>query len=740
MKGAADWRFLILDILTQPAGQAAVVPRKRQRTQKQSAPRKRGRLADFVMLPVDVFTVIASYLAPLDILSLARSNKFFRTLLMTKSSRNIWLNSMKNVKGLPPCPSGVSEPQYVALLFTNMCTACGTLSRGQVDEILLVRFCTACKNEEIMKLHELPEELHELVPYSTRTMGFYDDFPELHRFIGVALRDEANAIWERYNELIEDEDETLFKAWAEQQKRRVAVRRKSEALSSPLHRQHAGELSKFLNALDAKRGDEKRELLKTRRAQVKERLLALGWEAGDLKFNPYSDGAREWHELVEMPKQPKPLTDRIWKNLYAKLQPLLEVNREERLEQERLKRKVHRRNCLDAFLRKIERQEPPLIKVKPRPFSAWYLGSFYRPLFQRDVFPFARDALELPFVQALNDEDEDLSVEDFRRGLEEHRSEVGTYIVEWRDETRARLVDLLRDQNREYTELLQPPKNTDPDVFAKLSDDQKLLLRADSLFYVDQAHPSTARRPYPYDKALRIAYTNYAKYPAEPWELEGDPEPELTDLDLIHRHAAAQEVARDLLEDLGRPNASFVEVNQLHYICERCHDKKPKEWTGIIEHYLEQKQIYAKVEKHSFALAQEGIIYNNVHGPGDKPLVRLSKPNNSPGVQVQVRKCSLCAKKPIVQSIVVSQEKLYKHLLEVHGVTEPKLGVHYHVPGSISIWDQPGTGYDYEDEAETEIEEVEADNEPEKEEEMEGQYGYGGYGSDEEEDGSEDSE
>ncbi|CAE6474566.1 unnamed protein product [Rhizoctonia solani] len=85
-------------------GEAAAPARKRQRTQKKSVPRKRGRLSDFMTLPIEIFNLclaqIASYLEPLDILSLARSNKFFRNLFMTKSSRNTWLNAMKNAKGL----------------------------------------------------------------------------------------------------------------------------------------------------------------------------------------------------------------------------------------------------------------------------------------------------------------------------------------------------------------------------------------------------------------------------------------------------------------------------------------------------------------------------------------------------------------------------------------------------------------------------------------------------------------
>ncbi|CAE6448141.1 hypothetical protein ACGC1H_001101 [Rhizoctonia solani] len=683
---------------------AAAPPRKRQRTQKQPAQRKRGQLADFMNLPTDVFNLIASHLLPIDILSLARSNKFFRSLLMTKSSRVTWLNAMKNVEGLPSCPSNVSEPGYVALLFTNVCSLCGILSRSQVDEFLLVRLCAACKRSELMKFHEIPEELHELVDYSAK--AFIEDIPEIRRLVGVAIRDEVYMVWKKYNELAKAGDKKAFKSWVAQRKQRTASRR-----------EWAGELAKFFDTIEKKRAEEKEELVRTREAQIKEKLLALGWEAGDLEFHPYADGIQQWHELVEMPKQPRPLTDRVWKNLYNQLKPILEVNCEQRLEGERSKRHSDRRDRLETFLYRVKRKEPLLLKVKPRQSGPATHRWMSRPVAQRDVFPFVQDALELPFIQAMNEED--LSVEAFKQGLEEHQGEIEKFIAEWRDQTRTYLVDLIQEEDMEYAELLQPPRNMDSDAFARLSDDQKLLLRADSLFYVDEPYSNpSVKRVYNYEMALRTAYPMSPEYPAEPWELEceSDYESDSPDLDIIHRHAAAQEVARDLLEDLGKSNASWVEVDQLKYSCERCHDRIPMEWTKMIEHYLKHKQIWARVEKHASVLVQQGITYNNVHDPAfynNKPLIRPCKRTNSSSVMGPVRKCRLCVHKLISQDVILSPPKLDKHLLKVHGFSRPKLDVHYHVPsGTFGL--PPGHGYEHE-EPEEDNEEVEADNAPDPE-------------------------
>ncbi|CUA68369.1 Receptor-type tyrosine-protein phosphatase T [Rhizoctonia solani] len=723
-------------------GSTKAPPRKRQRTEKKLTRRKQGRLADFMNLPTDVFIMIASYLLPLDILSLARSNKFFNNLLMTKSSKSIWSNAMKNIPGLPPCPAELNEPQYVALLFTNVCSMCGSLSRSPVDEMLLVRLCAVCKRDELMFLRELPKEVHELVHYSVKS-SLGETFPEMIQYLAVAVRGEAEAVLDKFNDLVDDEDGEAFRAWVAQRKRHTAKRRK-----------WAAELVNYLATLEAQRADEKKELIETREAQIKERLLKLGWEPDDLKFHPYADGIQQWHELVENPKQPRPLTDRgkypistllliltlslVWKNLYVKLEPLLEANRESRLEKECANRQIYRRNALDNLLLRIKHKNPVLLKVKPRKSKPLYSYYDSRPVAQRDVFPFVQDALELPFIKEMNEDD--VSVDEFRKALDEHQSEIETFVAEWQDQTRTHLVDLIRAEDKKYPELLQPPKNMDPEAFARLSDDQKLLLRADSLFYVDGgSFNSSIKSVYGYEKALRVMYPRCTDEPLEPWD-PCEPEEdvlEVPDLDMIHRYPAAQKVARELLADLGKPNASFVEINQVLYSCERCHEKEPKEWTSMIAHYLEQNQISAKVERHPTPPDEYKLVYNNVHARGfytDRPMIRPVKQNETSQTEVPVRKCKLCMKQPVSRSVTLSAEKMNKHLLEIHWVTRPELNEHYCIPASRALYGaQPGYGYE-RSKPQLDDEEVEADNNLEEEIEVRVVYYQSAFEDDEDED------
>lgn len=102
-----------------------------------SPPSWAGYLRDIRTLPLDVLvevcvpaslpdpfiesTQILSHLNPVDLLSLARSTRDFRTLLMSKDSAFIWSAARGNIIGLPPCPTFLSEPAYANLVFNPDC-------------------------------------------------------------------------------------------------------------------------------------------------------------------------------------------------------------------------------------------------------------------------------------------------------------------------------------------------------------------------------------------------------------------------------------------------------------------------------------------------------------------------------------------------------------------------------------------------------------------------------------------
>ena len=49
------------------------------------------------------------------------TNKEFRRVLTSRSTRNIWKAALESVEGLPPCPSHMNEIEYSTALFHVAC-------------------------------------------------------------------------------------------------------------------------------------------------------------------------------------------------------------------------------------------------------------------------------------------------------------------------------------------------------------------------------------------------------------------------------------------------------------------------------------------------------------------------------------------------------------------------------------------------------------------------------------------
>ncbi|KAI0338131.1 hypothetical protein BDW22DRAFT_813003 [Trametopsis cervina] len=125
------------------------LPAKRKRTRKGP---NHGKLARLIMntVPAEVFLEIMSYLLPSDLLHLSRVSKWFRTILMSRSSSRMWVAARMNIDGLPAPPQVVSEPKYAALFFERMCFECGRSGSQRVSFALGIRYCTTCWDERII--------------------------------------------------------------------------------------------------------------------------------------------------------------------------------------------------------------------------------------------------------------------------------------------------------------------------------------------------------------------------------------------------------------------------------------------------------------------------------------------------------------------------------------------------------------------------------------------------------------
>ncbi|KZT08431.1 uncharacterized protein LAESUDRAFT_723952 [Laetiporus sulphureus 93-53] len=106
---------------------------------------KRGGLKDMPNMPLDVLFEIFCHLHPRDLLNLARTDKSFRSTLMSRNAAPLWKAARLNVEGLPDCPAHLSEPAYANLVFFVHCHNC---LKSNIPTILWefsARLCSGCK-------------------------------------------------------------------------------------------------------------------------------------------------------------------------------------------------------------------------------------------------------------------------------------------------------------------------------------------------------------------------------------------------------------------------------------------------------------------------------------------------------------------------------------------------------------------------------------------------------------------
>ncbi|CAE6452406.1 unnamed protein product [Rhizoctonia solani] len=682
-------------------------PRKRQRTsikperaqtRKKQVRGKQGGLAGLVNMPIDIFTEITAHLPPIDIISLSRANKFFRKLLMDRSAIHIWHTSMRNVRGLPPCPSDLSEPHYLALLFSKHCTMCGQAVRCRMDEILRVRLCVPCREEHLLALDNLQWELRRLVHHSGKIVPSKRRWgPESEH----TLKEEAREVEQKYQELKDANDPSALTEW-ELQTRSVVEKRLEEATA----------IRDFLDIIENDREHEIRDMKRERRRNIEDRLIKLGWTKEDMQFSFMSPKRKEWYSLVE---QAKPLTERIWSNIQPKLIPILEYNREARLKKELSDRQSARRMGLVQLLNDIKKNQAPILDISVRapthiqgsstselsgdssaagPSNSAELQSENAPQSTpasggsdsvaeppahtvfRDIFPDIVDALEWPMVKALHEAD--TSVSQMIQSFAEHKSEIEASIVDWKVDIHARMAEMLRKDEDVGGESLTSHlivRKDDSDPFQNLSDDLKLLLRADSLFTSTQ--PNTQKNMITsYDMAIAKSGYRFAfrdGMMSRPYK----PPVELT---RIRVYTEARRAARIILASMGLENACAAELRSVGrvYACARCHDSGLKTWEELVSHFVEAKEVVARVHEHADKLEALELTYRDVHDPEaflERPLVKYT-PEQS-GVVIPIRTCSICSKDPIIHDVRGTEAKIIEHLQDVHDIAEPKFGTHY---------------------------------------------------------------
>ncbi|CAE6358917.1 unnamed protein product [Rhizoctonia solani] len=515
-------------------------PRKRQRaastkevTRKKQRRSKQGDLAGLINMPIEILAEVASHLHAADILSLARSSRLLRNLLMNRSAVYIWHRAMRNVKDLPPCPPEISEPYYVSLLFSRTCSACGVMTRVHIEPLLLVRLCTPCQCTYLIPLSNVPTELSLLALHSININRARPNPYKAH-----APHDYLRQLLAEYEEKKRSNDVNALQAWKDE-KLAILERRNDLARS----------IIEFLETVRSDRAQEARETGYSRESAIISRMKQIGWSEEDLGFTPYSPIWERWRHLVEAPR---PLTDHVWARIGPKLISLLEENREYRLTMESGNRRNMRHFLLYDLLTDIYTKGYSAITLKARnPIAQFATIDFTH----RGPFPSLNHAFNWPIVRTLYGTD--FTEEEMIGELDKHRDEIEALVAEWVGRIQTHFVNQLCKGYMNQAEPLRPAITMhDIGQPANIPDHLKYLLRADSFFCRIPSHPS-GWPPEPLSYDTFIATAGLGKFHSKDAYPELWPAPKL---DNIVWYPSAHCIAQELLFSMGRLDATYLEM------------------------------------------------------------------------------------------------------------------------------------------------------------------------------------
>ncbi|KAF8750545.1 hypothetical protein RHS01_09243 [Rhizoctonia solani] len=513
-------------------GQKQRQPSKRARTNE---PKKRikgrqGGLQGIMKMPIEIFMEIAPYVNPGDLIALIRTNKFFRAMLLTRSAALIWQCALSNVPGLPPCPSGMVEPQYAALIFTKNCTASRLEFESKKSQTRTYK-CDSARPAGKQNFKNSKSYIRAIKQSFLTRIKRFGRWHSKNPVYQLRAHKEYERVRDEYTR---NGDKKGLSEWERQQQTAWNIRR-----------EEGDKLLSYINSTAVSRSDELRDLKTERRERIFERLRALGWDDKYFVFWRGSCSARkQWRALLEVSNLS--LNEVRWTNMLPKLTLLLEENRPVIDEHEREGRRTDRRSRVATLLRKFNASTNPYQPIidELQNSSASLASSERTNNKPRLDPPFPGDSVvgEWDFIISLCEEENSL---DILEGLfNAHKDTI----------SRNCLNGELKGKS---------------DATNHLSDNTRFLLRADTIFMQSRPTPCYNDAGEEYGAVINnVHFPDMYQIQNVPYLYKTFLEPEniVEDLESYVRHEGKETIARTLLKVLEMPDAAYIELKYM----ERC--------------------------------------------------------------------------------------------------------------------------------------------------------------------------
>ncbi|KAJ8095922.1 hypothetical protein PM082_015143 [Marasmius tenuissimus] len=323
-------------------------PKRRRKTEKQYKPsvsvpaseidqskpttrRVRGLLQRLKEFPLDVIFIIFEYLTPQDLLSLARTSKDLRNLLLSRSTISVWKAARSNVEDLPDIPDDMSEPAYAHLCFDARCHHCDSKHPAvNVFWYNRTRACHACVDDPFNYFVEpvLPTY------YSINERGFVPR-NDLLRDLWTILRPRGDVILGKQRRgyffvCSANIYQQLSDGWKanEHDPSWIAAR----TVEGDVRKKHAEEMANWWQNRSREHQSELAVRRKAREDAILQRLSDIGW-AEEIDAQRERDDLSCLHQF-RIGTQAKKLTTKDWNELRPKLESALQEAKTARLRRE----------------------------------------------------------------------------------------------------------------------------------------------------------------------------------------------------------------------------------------------------------------------------------------------------------------------------------------------------------------------------------------------------------------------
>ncbi|PRQ77074.1 hypothetical protein AAT19DRAFT_12492 [Rhodotorula toruloides] len=312
-----------------PAPPPAKKPKNRSALSKVKG--RKGAMAVFNALPIDLIFDIASHLDPCDLYVLSRTCKVFRSVVTGTNSQALWQEARARV-GLPELELPMTDLQYAHLLFGKGCTFCDRKNAGKPEPYFRARICTACMKDKFSDTYTTAghsavrkaagDDLHPITMFCTVGNSHISRYgtqyrladvtrvnADLKRRFPISSESYADRNWiagrrdaQIYGREYASEPTTPAQKWyVEEMEAKVIARRED-----------GDKLRTWLNNQERAKALSKEEIRKIRREDLERRFKAQGFT--DDEFN------WEWRKEA-LVKKPELLTQRMW----AKNEPILKA-------------------------------------------------------------------------------------------------------------------------------------------------------------------------------------------------------------------------------------------------------------------------------------------------------------------------------------------------------------------------------------------------------------------------------